>query len=87
MTDRDLPALLRELQDALAENEPLDDETRALVADVRVDLERALTDADDAANGSLGARLRGALKHFEERHPDLVAVTQRVLNQLADLGV
>jgi hypothetical protein len=87
VTDRDLPTLLRELHDALERNEPLDDETRALVADVRVDLSRALDAPDAEANTTLGARLRGVLKHFEERHPDLVAVTQRVLNQLADLGV
>lgn len=87
MTDRDLPTLLRELQDALADNEALDDETKALVAEVRVDLERALVEPDADAQSSLGARLRGALRHFEVQHPDLVAVTQRVLNQLADLGV
>lgn len=87
MTDRDLPKLLRELQDALAENESLDETTRALVEEVRVDLDRALTEPDADATSSLGDRLRGALHHFEKEHPDLVAVTQRVLNQLADLGV
>jgi len=87
MTDRDLPTLLRELHDALAKEDSLDDETRELVAEVRVDLERALTEAGTEPSGPLGVRLRGALQHFEERHPDLVALTQRVLNQLADLGV
>ncbi len=87
MTDRDLPTLLRELHEALEQHEALDEETRALVADVRVDLERALSAPDADANSSLSGRLRSALHHFEARHPGVVALTQRVLNQLADLGV
>lgn len=87
MTDRDLPTLLRELHEALATNESLDDETRELVAEVRADLERAIVAPDATTNRKLDARLRVALKHFEARHPDAVALTQRVLNQLADLGV
>jgi len=87
MTDRDLPTLLRELHAELDKNQSLDESTRALVADVRLDLTRALEAPDPDANTTLSARLRGALEHFEARHPELVAVTQRVLNQLSDLGI
>jgi hypothetical protein len=78
---------LRALHHALAETPALDDATRALLADVRRDVERALAAPDADAHGTLAARLRASVQHFEAAHPDLVAVAQRVLNQLADLGV
>ena len=87
MTDRDLPTLLRELHAELEKNTSLDDTTRGLVSEVRVDLERALAQADTDAHRSLGARLRGSIQHFEERHPELVSIAQRVLNQLSDIGI
>ena len=78
---------LRALHRTLAETPALDDTTRTLLSEVRRDVERALAAPDAEAHGSLAARLRDAVQHFEAAHPDLVAVTQRVLNQLADLGV
>jgi len=78
---------LRALHRTLADTPALDDPTRALLAEVRRDVELALAAPDAETHGSLAARLRDAVQHFEAAHPDLVAVAQRVLNQLADLGV
>ena len=78
---------LRALHRTLAETPALDDATRALLADVRRDVERALAAPDADAHGSLATRLRASVQHDEARHPDLVAAVQRVLNQLSDLGV
>ena len=85
MTERDLPTLLRELDAALDEHPELDPATRALVADVRKDLDRVL--ATSEPDDSFRARLADAVAEFEKSHPALVEATQRVLDQLANLGV
>lgn len=88
MTDPKLESLLRELKTTLAQHEPIDDATRALLVDVHVELDRALAAEEGSqAHPSLEARLRASVQHFEERHPALVEATQRVLEQLANLGV
>jgi hypothetical protein len=87
MNRPDLSALLRTLHAALAETPTLDDPTRALVADVRRDLERALAAPDPETHGTLATRLRASVQHFEADHPDLTALVQRVVDQLANLGV
>lgn len=87
MTDRDLPTLLRELKAALEKHEPLDDDTRRLVSDVHLELDRALTSDDSTANEDLRSTLEKTVEHFEERHPTLVEATRRVLDQLSNLGI
>lgn len=91
MTDRDLATLLRELDAELDKPHDLDDATRALVSTVRADLGRVLASGDTHAaaahEGTLREQLSAALVEFERTHPSIVETTQRVLNQLANLGV
>jgi hypothetical protein len=85
-----LRGLLTELHDELEEEDgPLDGETRALLRDARLEIEEALLEERTGAEAAPNARARiaQAIERFEDRHPDGVALLNRVLEALSHVGI
>ncbi len=80
---------LARLQAELADSPGVDDEARALVAEISRDVEALIESAEDEAHDSesLVDRLRSAADHFEEEHPSLTAAVGRIADALASLGI
>lgn len=86
MPEHELRESLEHLQQQLASDPPLDPEARRQLADLARDIEAMLADGPSGAP-SLIDRLRAATEHFEESHPDLTAVTGRIADLLARMGI
>lgn len=86
MTERRLREVLDELHQELERSDSIDDETRALLRDARSDIEEALVETPEKASSARG-RLGEALERFEGEHPDAVALIQRVLDALSNVGI
>jgi len=86
MPERELRENLESLQQQLAGDPPLDPEARNQLADLAREIEAVLGDGPSEAP-SLIDRLRAATEHFEESHPDLTAVTGRIADLLARMGI
>lgn len=90
MPERHLRQLLTELHRELEEGRAFDAETRELLGEARDEIEEALEAAGaDAPRGPLTARERmeQTVRRFERSHPEAVALLQRVLDALSNVGI
>jgi hypothetical protein len=74
---------LRELHGELGRVRVSEDATRELLRELAGDIDRALASGE---RSGLVERLRRAALHFEAEHPDLAALTTRVIDALVKLG-
>ena len=86
MPERELRENLESLHRQLSEDPPLEPEARKQLADLAREIEAVLGDGS-SGTPSLVDRLRAATEHFEESHPDLTAVTGRIADLLARMGI
>lgn len=86
MPERELREHLEQLQQRLADNPQLDPEARRQLSDLAREIETVLGEGPREAP-SLIDRLRAATERFEESHPDLTAVTGRIADLLARMGI
>jgi formate dehydrogenase maturation protein FdhE len=77
---------LERLHRELASGEPMDAETRALLARIAEDIEQVL-DESPPEDGGLGDRLENATIRFEASHPRLARALSEVTDALAKLGI
>ncbi len=89
MPEARLPDLLRELHDELEGDSPLDDETKALLRETRLEIEDALLDDQKlaAVAPSARSRMEEAIERFEDRHPDGIRLLNRILEALSHVGI
>ena len=87
MPKRALREALEQLDRELAETGSIDDEARAMLADLSGDIERLLAEEERDDDSSLSDRLTAATERFEESHPRLTAVIGRLADALANLGI
>lgn len=84
MTAERVRALAEELKAELERDDALDAEARAALDELRDDVDRALDgEADRAPSG----RARTVIERFEEKHPDLTALVQRLADALSAIGL
>jgi hypothetical protein len=85
-----LHSKLVQLHDELARTESVDENTRAVLADLRNDIQDLLdrpSDQDDQRYNRLSTRLSANLAHFESDHPRLTAAMERAIGALVQMGV
>ena len=89
MPEQRLREVLDELHAELERAEGLDEATREQLLAARREIEEKLGEAPDDREPAHGARSRmgEAIERFEKEHPDAVAVLQRVLQALSDVGI
>ena len=90
MPEARLRELLTELHEELEEDDgPLDAETRALLREARLEIQEALAEERKGTEAVPNARGRiaQAIERFEDRHPDGVALLNRVLEALTHVGI
>lgn len=89
MPSNELQGALDTLHREISSAKGLDAATHAkLVEAIReITAERDQSEALDAERAGLPTRIRDAVKHFEEEHPDLVAAVGRVADMLASAGL
>jgi len=80
------------LHEHLEESDSLDASSRAELREAAQDIRSAIEELEPEGDGaelegSLVERLRDALRRFEGAHPKLTAITGRVIDQLAELGI
>jgi len=85
MPERKLRQLLAELQDELARTREIDAETADLLEGAKDELEEALERQGEAPTAR--ERLDEAVRRLERKHPDGVALLERVLEALANVGI
>jgi len=78
---------LKQLQDQMADGEPLDAEERRTLDDVLGQVEALLEAEDTDDDDSLADRVREAGLQFEESHPNLTAAIGAVADALSRLGI
>ena len=78
---------LNQLQEQMADGEPLDAQERATLDDVLVQIEALLEAEDNDDDDSLAERVREAGLQFEESHPNLTAAIGAVADTLSRLGI
>lgn len=78
---------LNQLQEQMADGEPLDAQERATLDDVLVQIEALLEAEDNDDDDSLAERVREAGLQFEESHPNLTAAIGAVADALSRLGI
>ena len=78
---------LNQLQEQMADGEPLDAQERATLDDVLVQIEAMLEAEDNDDDDSLAERVREAGLQFEESHPNLTAAIGAVADALSRLGI
>ena len=80
-----LKELLEQLHAALEQTQPVDDESRQLLAHLRDDIQTVLRESSASSRASLHRRLDAALAQFEDSHPDLALTIKQVLDNLAQV--
>ena len=85
MPRRQLNDMLQQLDAELRKGEPIDAEERALLEQVRDDLEAVL--ASDAPPEGPRERVAHALERFGSKHPDLSNLLANALDALGKIGV
>lgn len=90
MNDEKLRKLLEELQDEIDRTESKDEKGRALLRELRADIQ-AYLESPESEQGrvqeSLGVRLREALDHFEITHPALTMLLSEMSRILSNAGI
>jgi broad specificity phosphatase PhoE len=89
MPEARLRTLLSELHDELERDGALDDDTKELLREARIEIREALEADAPVAEAAPTARrrLEQAIERFEEEHPDGVALLNRVLEALSHVGI
>ncbi len=77
--------LARELEHELSEAKALTRDDRELLEDLSRDIDRLARYSPSDAH--LLQRLRDATKRFEVSHPDLTAVTAKIMDTLTRMGI
>ena len=85
MSDRDLSALLAELQARLKQARSLDPESRKMLATVSRDIEQALVDDDTSAVAT--EPVEALAVRFEADHPSLAGVLRQIMDTLGKAGI
>ncbi len=91
--DRRLHTALGEVHELLEQASELNAEDRSELRATLREIQAALSeDGDDGGDGnsdsgSIGARLRASVEHFEDRHPRLTELIGRIADSLAELGI
>ncbi len=86
MPSEDLKRHLDRLREELAADPELDAETRAMLEDVALSIERALEGQHDEPH-TVRERVEGATVRFEAEHPRFARVLSEVTDALAKIGV
>lgn len=81
--------VLDELERELAAPEPLDAESRGVLAEAAREIQVALHQRDSGtlAAESLTERLRDAEQRFEASHPTLSGIVLRMIDALGQMGI
>jgi hypothetical protein len=88
MPRRELRDLHERLRAELARADAGDPESRAILAELHVDLEEALARGEEEhPPATLSERLRQRVEALERSHPDLVGYVDNVLRALAGVGL
>lgn len=87
MDQAKLQRLLRELQAELGSAETLDPESRALVAEVLVDLASSPMAGQTGHHATAASRLRESVLRFDSEHPTLATAVRQVADALGKLGI
>ena len=88
MREQDLRQLLERLHTELQGADTIDDRSRELLRSVVGDIEELLERKHErAAPESIVARLREAVRDFEQTHPTLTDAIGRVADALAGIGI
>lgn len=90
MPDRQLQDLLRQLDQELRSGSAIAEEDRALLKQVKLDLEAVLArsaPSEPPDDASLRDRLNAAFRRFEADHPGLANLMNATLDALNRLGV
>ena len=92
MTNQSITALARELDRQLQSGQDFDPADRALLEQLRRDIQSILDTPPDAAKDmkihpDILDRLREATNHFETTHPVLTATMAQVSSTLSNMGI
>jgi hypothetical protein len=85
--DSDWKPRLRELHEKLTEARIEDPDTRALLEDLRRDIDGLLAGPASADPGGVLDRMRQAVREFEDGHPSLTASLEEVIEALHRMGL
>lgn len=91
METRKLQESLAQIHEELGSTAQVDDDTRALLAQLGADIARLLEqprdDRDAEDKSVLAERLRGAVGEFEATHPRLTETLARLADTLSGMGI
>lgn len=87
MTERHVRQLAEELARTLASDESLDPESKAALADLHDQVERALAGATREEEAGPSEHARGLVERFEDKHPELTVFVQRLADALMNAGL
>ncbi|NTU94351.1 MAG: DUF4404 family protein [Chlorobiaceae bacterium] len=89
MEQQQLRDLLETLHKELEQVESVDEKTADVLASLKTDIAKLVSDGDEECEGQEGVveRMNDALGHFEEEHPRLSMMIQHVLDSLAKMGL
>ena len=85
MDNPKLKETLEQLHAELEQTQPVDDESRRLLAHLRDDIQAVLKESNPSSRASLRQRLDAALVKFEDAHSDLALTIKQVLDNLAQV--
>ena len=85
-----LRAMLAELETELESINEVDDQTRTLLVDAKLDIENALQEHDHPSQWepqTIIDRLSETTQEFETSHPTLSGLVQRMIHALGQMGI
>jgi hypothetical protein len=90
MTEAERNRLLEELRTELEKTGTVDEKGRALLRDLRADIEVLLERSGEpprSSDDTTIGRFRAAIDHFEVTHPSLTAALSRMMDTLSNAGI
>lgn len=93
MKSEELQQSLAKLHEELQRTTQVDADTRQAMANVLDDLQRVIGNPLNNSSPShptvpsMAAKLKVMVKEFETKHPQLTGVIQKVVDQLAEMGI
>ncbi len=84
-----LKETVKELEDELHSIESMNDQTRAVLHEVVQEIRQALheDDSTELHPQSIRDRLKSAAREFEDAHPRIAEVINRLVDGLAQMGI
>jgi hypothetical protein len=86
MDNKDLNKLLKQVHDEINQTEAVDEEGKALLRDLDLDLHSLLGESGEPDPLRL-QQLDTVIRHFETTHPALTVLISRLLETLSNAGI